>query len=249
MARVQWAAESWRSDAEVPGLRLCSPGPAAARQVLALAGSRAASVKHAASRNEPCRSASRLQVRQLRRLPHGLGQREASALLESFRSWRDRAIAGLMRFCGLRSAEVLGLAVEDVDIGRRWVRVMGKGGKERRVPMDEDVAGAVQTYLLAERPDTRRRCCSWWARSQPGRPLTPAGLRTVFRYHRTRSGVAGGHPSSRPGARFRCCHRPVSPDRSPNPPCRSLGNGLPTASAIRRGSWLATGWGCPGSLP
>jgi hypothetical protein len=30
---------------------------------------------------------------------------------------------------------------------------------------------------------------------------------------------------SRPGARFRCCHRSVSPDRSPNPPCRLLGNG------------------------
>ncbi|MGH3568154.1 MAG: DUF6119 family protein, partial [Pseudonocardia sp.] len=36
---------------------------------------------------------------------------------------------------------------------------------------------------------------------------------------------------SRPGARFRCCHRSVSPGRSPNPSCRSLGNGLSTVSA------------------
>ena len=53
---------------------------------------------------------------------------------------------------------------------------------------------------------------------------------------------------SRPGARFRCCHRPVSPDRSPNPPYRSLGNGLSTVPAVRRGSQLARGMGscCPG---
>ncbi|WP_405088100.1 tyrosine-type recombinase/integrase [Microbispora sp. NBC_01389] len=53
---------------------------------------------------------------------------------------------------------------------------------------------------------------------------------------------------SRPGARYWCCHQPVSPDRSPNPPYRSLGNGLSTASAVRRGSWWAMGMGscCPG---
>ncbi len=54
---------------------------------------------------------------------------------------------------------------------------------------------------------------------------------------------------SRPEARFWCCHQPVSPGRSPNPPYRSLGNGLSTVSAVRRGSWLsARGRGscCPG---
>ena len=41
---------------------------------------------------------------------------------------------------------------------------------------------------------------------------------------------------SRPGARFRCCHRPVSPDRSPNPPCQSPGNRLSTVPAVMRDS-------------
>ncbi|MGH3568846.1 MAG: NB-ARC domain-containing protein, partial [Pseudonocardia sp.] len=52
---------------------------------------------------------------------------------------------------------------------------------------------------------------------------------------------------SRPGARFRCFHRSVSPGRSPNPSCRSLGNGLSTVSAVRRGSGGVMGWGscCP----
>ncbi|TMR26609.1 hypothetical protein ETD85_41860, partial [Nonomuraea zeae] len=41
---------------------------------------------------------------------------------------------------------------------------------------------------------------------------------------------------SRPGARCRDCSQSVSPGRSPNPPCRSLGNGLSTVSIVRRGS-------------
>src|SRR2546430_4729998 len=60
----------------------------------------------------------------------------ALPILSSFRTDRDRAIAGLMLLSGLRSAEVLGLRVADVDIGRGWVRVTGKGDKrseERRV--------------------------------------------------------------------------------------------------------------------
>jgi len=96
-----------------------------------------------------------------------------------------------MLLSGLRSAEVLSLRVVDVDIARRWVRVFGKGGKERSVSIDTDVAGAIETYLLAERPETDADALFVVAKgAHRGRPLTPAGLRTVFRYHRERSGVA-----------------------------------------------------------
>lgn len=100
-----------------------------------------------------------------------------------------------MLYSGLRSAEVLGLDVRDVDVGRRWVRVVGKGDKERRVPLDADVAGAVQAYLLAERPETTSAALFVVAKgAHRGQRLSAAGLRTVFRYHRARSGVAAGHP-------------------------------------------------------
>src|SRR6266496_4252265 len=81
---------------------------------------------------------SGLRVREPRRLPRGLDRAETAALLASFRTDRDRAIAGLMLLSGLRSAEVLGLGVRDVDIGRGWLRVIGKGDKERRVPRSEE---------------------------------------------------------------------------------------------------------------
>ncbi|HEX5349114.1 MAG TPA: tyrosine-type recombinase/integrase [Pseudonocardiaceae bacterium] len=144
------------------------------------------------------RARSKLRVREPRRLPRGLSRQESSALLDSFRTWRDRSIGGLMLLSGLRSAEVLSLRVADVDIARRWVRVIGKGDKERSVPVDTDVAGAIQTYLLAERPDTEAAALFVVAKGpHRGQPLTPGGLRTIFRYHRARAEVPAGHPHAR----------------------------------------------------
>jgi site-specific recombinase XerD len=141
------------------------------------------------------RPRSRLRLREPRRLPRALARNELQALIGSFRTCRDRAIAGLMLFSGLRSAEVLGLQVRDVDIGRGWVRVIGKGDKERRVPLDPDVAGLVQSYLLAERPETTSTTLFVVAKgAHRGQPLTSAGLRTIFRYHRDKAGVPAGRP-------------------------------------------------------
>jgi site-specific recombinase XerD len=147
---------------------------------------------HVARRRQP-RSA--LRLREPQRLPRSLDRDEVVALVSSLRSLRDRAIFGLMVFSGLRAGEVLSLEVRDVDIGGRWLRVFGKGAKERRVPLDVDVAGMVQTYLLAERPETTSTRLFVVAKGQRrGQPLTPAGLRTIFRYHRDKAEVPAGHP-------------------------------------------------------
>lgn len=138
---------------------------------------------------------SALRLREPRRLPRALNRRETSDLLSSLRTWRDRSVAGLMLLSGLRSGELLTLDVTDVDIGTRWIRVMGKGGKERRVPLDVEVGGLIQTYLLTERPDSASPRLFLVAKGpNRGQPLTPAGLRTIFRYHRLKSGVPAGHP-------------------------------------------------------
>jgi len=138
---------------------------------------------------------SALRVRQPRRLPRGLDRVEVTAFLSSLRTWRDRAIAGLMLFSGLRSREVLSLRVSDVDIAQGWARVAGKGGRERQTPIDADVVGWVQTYLLVERPVTDTPVLFVVAKGRNrGQPLTPAGLRTIFRYHRAKAGVPAAHP-------------------------------------------------------
>jgi site-specific recombinase XerD len=138
---------------------------------------------------------SSLRLREPRRLPRALSQSDAAELLASFRTWRDRAIAGLMLYCGLRSTEVLGLNVTDADIGGRWLKVVGKGQRERRVPLDADVASVIQVYLLAERPESGSSHLFLVAKGpNRGQPLTAAGLRTIFRYHRGLTGIVGGHP-------------------------------------------------------
>jgi len=71
---------------------------------------RAGLLGHLATRPKP-RSA--LRLREPKRLPRALDRRETTDLLGSLRTWRDRAIAGLMLFSGLRSCEVLALDVTD----------------------------------------------------------------------------------------------------------------------------------------
>lgn len=155
-------------------------------------GERSGMLAHTARR---AKDRSSLRLREPRKLPTALSQPDAAELLASFRSWRDRAIAGLMLYCGLRSSEVLGLDVADADVGGRWLRVLGKGQRERRVPLDADLASVIQVYLLAERPESASSRLFLVAKGPSrGRPLTAAGLRTIFRYHREVTGVVGGHP-------------------------------------------------------
>lgn len=157
-----------------------------------VAGERSGLLAHTTRRRK---SRSALRLREPKKLPTALSAADATKLVGSLRSWRDRAIAGLMLWCGLRSCEVLGLDVTDVDIGGRWVTVTGKGGKQRRVPLDADVASVIDVYLLAERPESTSDRLFLVAKGpHRGQGLTPAGLRTIFRYHRKLTGVAGGHP-------------------------------------------------------
>jgi site-specific recombinase XerD len=171
---------------------LVSPVPRGRAGRRAASGERNGLLAHVARRRAP---RSSLRLREPHRLPQALTAAEAGVLLGSFTSWRDRAIAGLMLYCGLRSCEVLALDVGDVDIGGRWLLVIGKGQRERRIPLDGDVASVIQIYLLAERPETGSDRLFIVAKGRTrGEPLTAAGLRTVFRYHRGLTGLVGGHP-------------------------------------------------------
>lgn len=92
-----------------------------------------------------------------RYLPTVLSVEEVEAILESvnLNSWngvRDRAILELLYGCGLRVSEVCGLKRSAVYQEEGFVRVVGKGDKERLVPMGAPAVDAYQNYL-AVRPD------------------------------------------------------------------------------------------------
>jgi integrase/recombinase XerC len=67
---------------------------------------------------------------------------------------RDRAIFELLYGCGVRVSELAGLNLEDIDRGQGWLRVRGKGKKERQVPMPGPAARALERYL-GDRPVVR----------------------------------------------------------------------------------------------
>jgi site-specific recombinase XerD len=91
------------------------------------------------------------------RLPHVLKAREVQALLDSIPAatpleLRDRALFELAYACGLRAEELVSLDLESVQFDSETVRVEGKGGKTRLVPLGEHAAGALERYLARGRP-------------------------------------------------------------------------------------------------
>ena len=86
------------------------------------------------------------------KVPAHLSEDEMSRLLEmpdvtSPLGRRDRAILELLYAAGLRLGELVGLDLEDVNLGARMARVMGKGAKERLVPFHLSAAHAVRAWL------------------------------------------------------------------------------------------------------
>jgi integrase len=91
-------------------------------------------------------------VRQPRRLPESVDPVEVAAFIADLGTHRDRAMALVMVLGGLRAGEVRSLLLADVDVGLGRVRVTGKGGRERVVPVDRAFFTETAAYLAGERP-------------------------------------------------------------------------------------------------
>lgn len=135
-------------------------------------------------------------VRQPSRLPDNVELGDVSVFLTDLDTHRDRAVVLLMVLGGLRAAEVRSLRLADVDMGRRQVRVVGKGGRERVVPVDAAFFAELADYLRSERtPGLATAECFVVLRGPTtGSPMTEAGMRKIFRVHRARSGATRVRP-------------------------------------------------------
>lgn len=136
-----------------------------------------------------------IRLRQPHRVIVPLTPEEVAKFWQSFRTFRDLALVGLMLLDGLRSCEVLGLQLEDLQIRERQMRVLGKGNKNRLVPLPPEILDVLETYLHLERPLTNSPALFVSLKGRHrGSPMTMAGLRSLFRHHRTLSRVRNANP-------------------------------------------------------
>jgi integrase/recombinase XerC len=105
---------------------------------------------------------------------------------------RDRAIFELLYGCGLRVSELAGLDLHDLDRAERWLRVRGKGRKQRQVPLPGKAAEALERYL-AGRPVVREEPAVFL--NHHGKRLTARGIRGIVKFYAT---YVSGDPSIHP---------------------------------------------------
>jgi integrase/recombinase XerD len=120
------------------------------------------------------------------RLPRSLTPSEIQRLIEaangtSPRALRDRALVELLYGAGLRVGEAVGLERGSVDLENRVVRCVGKGDKERIVPLGREAVDAVRRYLARGRPYLDRRHRPELFLNAQGGGLTRAGAFLVLR--------------------------------------------------------------------
>jgi integrase/recombinase XerD len=139
--------------------------------------------------------------RRPRRLPRTLSAAETERLIEagngvSPRALRDRALVELLYGAGLRVSEAVGLTRAAVDLESRFVRVLGKGEKERIVPLGRPAAEALRRYLALGRPHLDRRNRADLFLNARGGVLTRAGAFLILRRLAEKAGLEPGrvHP-------------------------------------------------------
>jgi integrase/recombinase XerC len=106
---------------------------------------------------------------------------ERASLTERPHPARDIAIFELLYGCGLRISELVGLSLPDVDLHERWLRVMGKGRKERDVPFGERALVALQRYLPERHAASSGETAIFL--NHHGRRLTDRGVRSIVRFY------------------------------------------------------------------
>jgi integrase/recombinase XerD len=104
---------------------------------------------------------------------------------------RDRAILELFYACGLRVSELCGLGLQDVRLDVGYLRCLGKGKKERIVPIGRTAIECLEEYLDTTRPRLDRHHSSALFLSRTGRPMERTNIwRLVVKYAR-RMGLTG----------------------------------------------------------
>jgi len=128
-------------------------------------------------------------------LPKVLDGAEVVRLLEApergeARGARDAAMLEVLYATGLRASELTGLKLSDLHLDAGYVRCLGKGSKERVVPIGAEASAALRAYLAGGRPEllAGQRSDAVFV-SRGGRPLTRQGFWKLIKAHGRRAGI------------------------------------------------------------
>lgn len=148
-----------------------------------------------------------------RKLPVALSAEQVGRLLDepevdTVIGLRDRALLALLYGTGIRASECASLRSGQVDLAQLTITVQGKGGHERSIPLNPQLADLLRIYMNARGPalptapffrsrfgrllsrgSVYERVRTWGQRSRVGFPLSPHRLRHTFATHLMRSGV------------------------------------------------------------
>jgi integrase/recombinase XerD len=133
--------------------------------------------------------------RRTRRAPETLSVRDVTRLLEAPAATdaygvRDRAILELAYSSGLRASELSSLTLTQVDLDNGFVRVFGKGARERIVPLGDSARDAIQSYLVSARPKLlKSRTGSELFLSERGKAISRKTIWLMVRTHAKRAGL------------------------------------------------------------
>jgi site-specific recombinase XerD len=133
-----------------------------------------------------------------RRLPEPVTAADCGLLLdgtwnEDVRSLRDRAVLELLYGCGLRASEVCGLDLESYDAAGARLRVLGKGDRERMVPLGEPAREALDEWLGTGRPRVAGTDSALLV-SVRGRRLSPSDVRRALERRARVAGIGARSP-------------------------------------------------------
>ncbi|WP_416351011.1 tyrosine recombinase XerC [Staphylococcus pseudintermedius] len=117
-----------------------------------------------------------------------------TVIQDAHKGLRDRVILELFYATGIRVSELVSLKTEDVDLEMCWIKVLGKGGKERIVPFGEFCRQSIEQYL-AEFAPIQNVQHPYLITNLKGQPITERGVRYVLNdiVKRT-AGVTSIHP-------------------------------------------------------
>jgi len=129
-------------------------------------------------------------------LPHILSRDEVEALLlqpdcQTLLGKRDKAMLETLYATGLRVTELIGLRMHNFNLEAGFIRTLGKGSKERIIPMGGKAIHALKEYLQNARPALdRKRKSSYLFLNRRGNPMTRQGFWKILKHYALKAGIS-----------------------------------------------------------